>query len=75
MGVKVVVREGESVVAALRRLKKMLGRQQPRFHNRREAYNFMPGEVRRRKRNNHKWVAQVKEAAKRLATGADSRRG
>jgi ribosomal protein S21 len=67
MGVRVMVGEGEPIAKALRRLKKLLTREMPRFIRRRPGYHLKPSEVRRHKRNNAKFVAKVAEAARHTA--------
>ena len=61
VGVKVVVGDGEPLSKALRRLKKLLDQQKPRYPRRREVYYLKPSEVRRRKRNNAKLIAGQNE--------------
>jgi hypothetical protein len=46
------------VVGEGAKAKKLLDREKPRFHRRRETYYLKPSEVRRRQKNNAKLVAR-----------------
>jgi ribosomal protein S21 len=71
MGVRVVLGEGEPVAKALRRLKKLLDREQPRLIRRKPPYYLKPSEVCRRKRNNAKFLARIAESTRRREAGID----
>jgi ribosomal protein S21 len=71
MGVKVVVSQGEPLAKALRRLRKLLDREQPRLIRRKPGYYLKPSEVCRRKRNNAKFVARIAESARRREAGIE----
>jgi ribosomal protein S21 len=72
--VKVVVGDGEPLSKALRRLKKLLDQQKPRYPRRREIYYLKPSEVCHRKRNNAKLVARQKQNWTRLNLGVEPTR-
>jgi ribosomal protein S21 len=67
VGVKVVVGDGEPLTKALRRLKKELDRDKPRYPRRQEVYK--PAEVRRRKKNNRKLKARQAGEHQRILAG------
>ena len=71
LGTKVYVAEGESLGKALRRLRKLLAQQLPRFHRRKGGIYLKPGEWRRRLKNNYKLNARRAEAIRRRAIGID----
>ena len=70
MGVKVVVREGD-VREALRRFRKAIAREKPRYHRRRVEYYLKPSEKRRRKEGNSRLVARREEGRRRRTLGID----
>lgn len=71
VGVKIVVGEGEPLSKALRRLKKLVDQQKPRYPRRRELHYLKPSEVRRRKRNNAKLIARREEYWHRVTLGIE----
>jgi len=69
LGKRIVVREGEPLIQAVRRLKKILSSDKPPFHKRRLEHYLKPSEVRRRKRNNAALVRRRSEARRRRELG------